>query len=70
MIVTCQGLLWECPSPSHYRLVLPKPDSSLDISFLGDEWCLFLEHDGHVNTRLFPTRDDAIGVVAQVFGLS
>ena len=67
MICTMQGLNWETPSPSHFKLVLPREDSSVDISFLGDRWCLFLCHDGHTNTRLFPCRDDAVTLVANAF---
>ena len=70
MILHSHGLAWDVPSPSFYRLVLPRPDiAAVDITYLGTrgEWMLFLERNGNVTTRCFPNRDDAIGMVAEAF---
>ncbi len=68
MIRTIAGLDWDVPSPSFYRLVLPSPnEAAIDISYLGDRWALFLEHNGHVSTQCFDNRDQAIGMVREAF---
>ena len=67
MILSLAGLQWDTPSPSHYRLVLPDRSDTIDVSFLGDKWCLFLHRDGHVSSKCFDNRDQAIGMVAQAF---
>lgn len=68
MILSLAGLSWESSSPSHYRLALPADTSaSVDVSYLGDRWMLFLQHNGHVSTQCFDRRDDALDVVARAF---
>lgn len=69
MILIIQNLTWETESPSHYKLAPDHvmPGCNLDISFLGDNWFLFLDHNGHVSTQCFDNRDSAIGMVAQAF---
>lgn len=64
MILHLHSLAWDVASPSHYKLAY-NGDSQLDVSYLGDQWCLFLEHAGTVSTRLFPTRDEAMDLVAK-----
>ena len=64
------GLQWEVPSPSHFRLA-PWQYSRpviIDVSFLGDQWCLFFKTEtGEVLTRAFPTRDQAIAMIVDAF---
>lgn len=68
MILSHFNLTWDVASPSHWRLVLPRPHhDTIDISFLGGEWCLFHDHQGDVKTCLFPSRDSAVAMVAQAF---
>ncbi len=67
MIRTIAGLDWDVPSPSFYRLVLPSPHETIDISYLGDRWALFLERNGHVSTQCFDNLDQAIGMVREAF---
>ena len=80
MILHSHGLAWDVPSPSFYRLMLPRPDiAAVDITYLGTPaglsseasceggWLLFLERNGNVTTRCFPNRDHALGMVAEAF---
>lgn len=70
MILHSHGLDWDVPSPSFYRLVLPRPDiAAIDISYLGTrgEWMLFLERNGNISTRCYASRDEAIEMVVQAF---
>ena len=71
MTRTLQGLLFEITSPSCFRLAKPYTgDDTIDITYLGapGEWCLFHErHDGDVNLRMFPSRDEAVSMIAQAF---
>ena len=79
MILHLSGLAWQTESPSHYRLApqCVRPGCNLDISFVGASdrpgrlggggWLLFLEQHGHVSTRCFDNRDQAIGMVAQAY---
>lgn len=63
------NLLWDVDSPSYWRLNPEHTNGAeVDVSFIGDRWCLFLaEPDGRVTSQMFPTRDAAIGMVAQAF---
>lgn len=69
MILSLSGLTWDVESPSHYRLAPAHvlPDTALDISFVGDQWVLFLSREGHVSTQVFDRRDDAMCMVADAF---
>ncbi len=69
MTLTIAGLTWDVASPSHYKLAPPciNPGCNIDISFLGDRWCLFLEQNGHIKTQCFDNRDQAIGMVREAF---
>lgn len=68
MILAHDGLEWDVPSPSFWRL-LPRHTNgaTLDISYLGDTWCLFLCRDGAVSTRAFANRDAAMQLVSNAF---
>lgn len=68
MIRTVANLPWDCPSPSHWRLALPLHGHVLDVSYLGDIWCLFhASPDGEVSIREFDRRDDAFAFVEAAF---
>lgn len=68
MIRKIQGIAFDVASPSFYRAVLPNyAMSTINISYIEPGWCLFLEHNGQVSTRCFPSRDDAVAMVAQAF---
>ena len=71
MRATIAGLQWDIASPSHYRLVPPiATASTIDVSFLGDRWYLFLEANGRVRTESFPPghgRDAALAKVVRCF---
>jgi len=69
MILSLSGLQWDVASPSHYKLApsCTRPGCELDISYVGDRWILFLDQHGHVTTRCFDNRDQAIGMVAEAF---
>lgn len=72
MIVQLAGLVFKVTSPSFYQLSPTHYDlqnEALDISYLGGDngWCLFQElPTGEVYTGMFPSRDEAIGFIAQV----
>lgn len=68
MILQHHNLTWDVASPSHWRLVLPfENGDTIDVSFLGDQWCLFVGNAGDVQTRMFPSRDHAVAMVAKAF---
>ncbi len=59
------GLVFDVPSPSfwslHQRLC---PKGKIEIFFEDPDWCLYvIEEDGHVQTKRFATRDEAIGFI-------
>ena len=66
---TLQGVPFEIVSPSFYRLAKTLTGAdTIDISFLGDEWCLFHERaSGGIGTRMFPDRDSAVKLIADAF---
>ena len=68
MRATIAGLRWDITSPSFYRLAEPAHTAAtLDVTFLGDRWFLFLEHNGRVRTQSFERRDDALVMVVRAF---
>lgn len=69
MILSHQGLQWDVPSPSFWRLA-PRytGDDVIDVSYLGGRWVLFhADPKGNVSTRCFKNRDEALGMVVQAF---
>lgn len=68
MRATIAGLRWNITSPSFYRLAEPAHTAAtVDVSFLGDRWFLFLEHNNRVHTQSFGNRDDALAMVVTAF---
>ena len=68
MRATIAGLRWDFASPSFYRLAEPAHTAAtVDVSFLGDRWFLFLEHNNRVCTQSFARRDDALAQVVRAF---
>ncbi len=69
MILQISGLTWHAPSPSHYQLDPGHivDGSTIDVSYLGDCWCLFLQREGDVRTQTFARREEAFNLVAQAF---
>lgn len=68
MRATIAGLRWDITSPSFYRLAEPQSTAAtIDVSFLGDRWYLFLEHNNRVVTQPFANRDDALAQVVRAF---
>ena len=68
MRATIAGLRWDITSPSFYRLAEPAHTAAtVDVSFLGDRWFLFLEHNNRVVTQPFKRRDDALAMVVRAF---
>ena len=71
IIKTLWGLPFEVASPSYYRLLpaLTGERTLIDVAYLdAGEWALFFARDGQVEHRLYPSRDDAISVLAEAYG--
>lgn len=69
MILQIQGFPFDVPSPSHFCLILPAAHrGAVEVFFGGEGWLLLHEDNaGGVRVQEYPTRDLAIGVIAQAF---
>jgi hypothetical protein len=69
MRATIAGMEWDVPSPSYFRLAQHQLEQGaiIDLSYLGDRWCLFLYRKGHVTTTYHKRRDDALAMVVKAF---
>lgn len=64
MIRIVQGLVFEVPSPSFWKL----SGEPVDIDYLGDRWYLFCNDErGQKCAMPVPSRDAGIAMVAKAF---
>lgn len=74
ILCRAQNMIWECHSPSFYRLSAEHHDLQnlgFEVAYTGggSTWHLFVVlPDGSVEAQTHPSRDQAIGVIAQALG--
>lgn len=69
MILSLAGLDFKAHSPSNFQLVSVRDDvgtgDTVHIRFLDPKWVIeYRQSNGHTVTRIFPSRDAAVELIA------